>query len=521
MKFLKIAIPFETKTLMVGPVLLSDGTPKTTGITAADIEISKNGSSFAAIDDTFVPVHDGGGWWQIRLNENDINQYGVLELQIYIPPNGSIMVPFFDTFWVLPIGLYNMIKTEKGGWIELIRLHLVASGGYDALLCKSTDSNTSGIKAEGLKAGLETIAASGSGGTGHISEGDGAGQGQYKKGGTSGYAELNEAEAGSDNAAIYNKGNGSGPGVLDQGGLTSGDGHQMVAGGGNANGLTLGKQGTGKDLSASEIDSILADTDEIQTALPAGSNPDATKIAAKGDLNNLQNNTKVRVTIPSPIEIPDSGDVLVPVCCTFYDASGVPTDPDNNEISVQGRAVNQAAYKDAFFDDEAGTTGATASLTFTPNYWKMVRLSQGNYQTYYKMPSTEVPDTWQFNFRLEEGSVTIPFCSNISVTDVGAGAVLSDNQTNYDVISKSLKQSDVSAVSTLPGSIIDLLNSDKLTLATTIDGMTLEHVMELAAMMADGRLVFDEGTGLCIGHKRDNTTELTRYTTTKTERTRG
>ena len=280
----------------------------------------------------------------------------------------------------------------------------------------------------------------------------------------------------------------------------------------------------------SVINDIYTDTQNI-----VGDLPTVGPIASQGDVQALQNNTKLRISISPCIQIPETGDNAIPVDVFFYDSDGVLTDPDSNEIAINAYAVNAGTSKNSFYDDSGLTSGSTSSTTFTPNYYKMVRLSIGSYKIYYKMESTETPDYWTFTVKLKENTNDIAGSVNIQVVTQLDTIELEDNVTNRTIIAKSLKTEDVSGISEVSGSVYKDLNDQLsqivgklpsgsisgLDLSTTIDGVTVEKILELSMAMMDGRILKDSpNPGDLTFFRRDNSTILTITRTTETERTR-
>lgn len=279
------------------------------------------------------------------------------------------------------------------------------------------------------------------------------------------------------------------------------------------------------------LNDILADTDEIQQVTPA------TVIATQADVQALGNNTKARISVADPIQIPTSGDLIFPVDFYFYDSAGagVLTDPDANEVAIQIRAINQALFRTALFDDEGATTGATASTTFT-GFWKLNRLGTGRYQTFYKLPSSETADQWQLKFQLEETAVLLEYTQNIGIVVNAAAIELADTTTNRTIIAKSLKVENVGGDADVAGSIYtDLIDpqnqivaklpagtiSDLATTTVTGQSSTLGESLELVKAMVNNRQVKDQpAPGDLTLYKDDSTTILTEVKITTTDRTR-
>ena len=283
--------------------------------------------------------------------------------------------------------------------------------------------------------------------------------------------------------------------------------------------------------SGKALGDILADTDQIQQVTPA------TLISTQIDVQALSNNTKARISVGDPIQIPNTGNTIFPVDFYFFDSSGVgvPNDPDNNEVAIQIRAINAQVLKTALFDDEAGSTGATASSTFT-GFWKLNRLGTGRYQTFYKLPSSESADQWNLKFQLEESAVLLEYPQNIGIAESLASIELDDSVNNRQIIAKSLKVEDVSSEVDVSGSVYKDLKDEidsivvKLPAGTisdyglataSSDGVTTEQMHKLLASMFNGRMVKNfPAAGNITFFERDNTTVLSQVTVTTSGRTR-
>jgi hypothetical protein len=279
------------------------------------------------------------------------------------------------------------------------------------------------------------------------------------------------------------------------------------------------------------IGDTLADTDQIQQVTPA------TLIATQVDVQALSNNTKARISVGDPIQIPDTGDTIFPIDFYFFDSAGVgtPNDPDNNEVAIQIRAINAQVLKTALFDDEAGTVAATASVTFS-GFWQLNRLGVGRYQTFYKLPNTETSDQWNLKFQLEESTVLLEYPQNISIVESLSTIELDDSTANKQVIAKALKEEDVSSTAAVSGSIYDDIITDLQSIVsklpsgtisdfglttTTSDGITVDKALKLIASYVNGRSRKDfPAAGKLTYYEQDNTTILTQLNVTDTEVTR-
>jgi len=165
-------------------------------------------------------------------------------------------------------------------------------------------------------------------------------------------------------------------------------------------------------------------------------------------INSVQNNTTFVSIPPSPVVIPMSGDNIIKVTCTIQDTDGNPEDPDTEEtvplVGLLARAVNAATDKTAWFDDEAGSTSATASSTYGGNFVRMVKESTGQFSLYYKLPSTENVDNWVFTFKYKEATVQFIKERHWQVVLQSAAALvtLDDTDNNKTVIAKAIRNFD-------------------------------------------------------------------------------
>lgn len=192
------------------------------------------------------------------------------------------------------------------------------------------------------------------------------------------------------------------------------------------------------DDNETKIDNLQGDMDDVHGKLPSGDIADEASVIA------IQNNTRFSSSPPTPVVI-GSGDVIFKISCGLFDTDGNPEDPDTQEsvvlMAIKARAINGQADKTAFFDDEGGITGATASSTYGTPYVRMVRTSTGRFETYYKLPSTEDPDNWTFTFKYAENSVEFVRERGISIVGADITTVtLDDSNANKDIIIDAIKQ---------------------------------------------------------------------------------
>jgi len=172
----------------------------------------------------------------------------------------------------------------------------------------------------------------------------------------------------------------------------------------------------------------------------------------QSSVDGIQNNTRFVATVPTNMLIPDTGTKMYKITAHFYDTDGNMEDPDNNEIDILYEGVD-GTDKDAFFDDASGSTPATAG-TIDSNMWKMVKISTGVYETYYKLPSTETQEQWIASFKLEESSALLQYARTTNIVEENPGSVtLADNTTNADIIAEAMKERDVSGTGAVSGSV--------------------------------------------------------------------
>lgn len=110
MIFLKQSTAVNVK---VGPFLnTSDGfTPATTlTITQPDIQLSKNGGTFAQKNAAQTLTHDVSGWYTVALDATDTGTLGALILQI----NESGALPVWREFMVIPANAYDGLISGTG-----------------------------------------------------------------------------------------------------------------------------------------------------------------------------------------------------------------------------------------------------------------------------------------------------------------------------------------------------------------------------------------------------------------------
>lgn len=130
-------------TFRIGPFLDStDGVTAETGlsIAQADIQISKNGGAFAQTSASPTTTHDADGWYQCPLTSTDTNTLGPLTVQIVM--TGAL--PVWEHFMVVPANVYDS---------------LVA--GSDTLQADVTQISGSAVSTSSAQLGVNVVNAGG------------------------------------------------------------------------------------------------------------------------------------------------------------------------------------------------------------------------------------------------------------------------------------------------------------------------------------------------------------------------
>jgi len=254
---------------------------------------------------------------------------------------------------------------------------------------------------------------------------------------------------------------------------------------------------TSADTGSTQVARTGADGDTLETL---SDQVDGVQTSVDG----IQNNTRFVATVPTSMLVPDTGTTMYKITAHFYDTDGNPEDPDSDEIDVLYEDVT-GADKDAFYDDSAGTTPATAG-TIDANMWQMVRISTGVYETYYKLPNTESVAQWIATFKLEEATTLLNYARSTNVVEENPGSTtLADNATNKDIIAEALKERDVSGTGAVSGSIYkdiqDNIDANE-TKIDIVDGNVDSIVAKLPSKAylagsdnSDGDVELDDATG--------------------------
>jgi hypothetical protein len=160
--------------------------------------------------------------------------------------------------------------------------------------------------------------------------------------------------------------------------------------------------------------------------------------------------------VPPIVTIPATSNKVVPFTFSLTSILGALTDPDSNELAIQTRFVNSGSNSIALYDDEAMTTPATSSSTFSPNYYKAVKQSTGLYKLYLKVVSTDIVNSVVLTIQYKTATLTRQYYAQFSLIMAGSDSVsIIDNSTNRGIIAKALKIEDVSSSSPVTGSVYD------------------------------------------------------------------
>lgn len=458
--------------------------PQTSGV--LDVNTTKIGG-------TTAPATAG----VLDVNMTKVNGTAVLAtaglLDANITKIGSNVAP--QSSGVLEVNLTKIGgQAYDGGAWELVgkRLHLSNNAG-PGFKAEATSGNNAGaiFTGSGSKAGIH--ATGGATGEGILSEGNT--EGIHARSLTSGNG-IKATGTGTDKSGIYS---------------TAANGH----------GMELVGNGTDKkDLYADEIIDI-------------GNNI----VTVNNNVLSIQNNTKFTCSIPVELVIPESPAVRwAKISVQVRDETGNPEDPDSNEIAIKNVCDQTGAVHDEFYFDNGAVTPAPLSSTFTPDFYKLNRISTGIYEVYWRLTGTDDLGSHTFTFRYNEGSILQEYSRSLTVIEEEAvtNIELVDNATNRTIIAKAMKSENVSSVTAVTGSVYKALldqinvitaklpsgNISDFSLLTIQEGETFGNMLSMLMAMFNGNYSIDPAEGLITFYKRDNTTPLSivKVTTTTRER---
>ncbi|MHA1805952.1 MAG: hypothetical protein ACTSX2_00085, partial [Candidatus Thorarchaeota archaeon] len=138
----------------------------------------------------------------------------------------------------------------------------------------------------------------------------------------------------------------------------------------------------------------------------------------------IQNNTRLKTSVPSYMQKPDTGDRAFRWSANLYDDTGNPENPDNNEILVRVFKTDGTPITDTLYQD-SGLATPLANPTDTVNFppasgWRAMKLiTTGRFELFYKVTSTADEEPLNIEFGWMEGGVgPIVFPRATIVSDV-------------------------------------------------------------------------------------------------------
>ena len=152
---------------------------------------------------------------------------------------------------------------------------------------------------------------------------------------------------------------------------------------------------------------IFDDSDEMQSKLPAGT------IASSAEATAIQNNTRVRVMIPTVLERPDSGTESFTLDLYIYDEAGSMEVPDSAPTIT---AKNQAGT------DRSGNLGAVANP------------ATGHYTVTYDVASGHAIEQIRFEWTITEGTVARLHGGAVQVVDTTAVDFTAADRAKLDTL---------------------------------------------------------------------------------------
>ncbi len=130
-----------TVNVKVGPFLdETDGRTQETAltITQPDIQLSKNGGTYAQKNAAQTLTHDVDGWYTVALDATDTGTLGLLMLQIH--EAGAL--PVWREFMVLPAAVYNALINATGAGLRADAISWLGTAIVAPVLAGTPDVNT-------------------------------------------------------------------------------------------------------------------------------------------------------------------------------------------------------------------------------------------------------------------------------------------------------------------------------------------------------------------------------------------
>lgn len=177
-------------------------------------------------------------------------------------------------------------------------------------------------------------------------------------------------------------------------------------------------------------------------------------VALESSVQALQNNSNFVSTIPSYLLIPASGYTVYKFNGLTYSPSGNLDDPDSSGLYVRVETGGGISKNSGVYENFGVTTPASGYGAAPSGYVNMIRTGLGQYELYYKLPSTEVLDQWLFYFNMkEEGDERVYVRTTNIASEVPTNVTLYDNVDNANVISQAFKEVNLSGTPAVSGSI--------------------------------------------------------------------
>jgi hypothetical protein len=215
-------------------------------------------------------------------------------------------------------------------------------------------------------------------------------------------------------------GGATGAGLRVLGGATSGNALEAVAQAGNSNAFTLTKQGTGVELGTvgTNIDTLLTRITSARAGyldnLNVGGN-----VASSAEVTALTNNTRVRLSVPSLIENPDSSTITYRVELMLCDENGNMEAPDSAPTVT---LVNQSG------------TSRSSRLDSTT----MALVSTGLYRVIYTATAGDTLEQLNWTFSVIEGGATKLYPAQSLIVDQTQITFTSADRVKLDAIHAKL-----------------------------------------------------------------------------------
>ncbi len=300
---------------VTGPITISGTSTATVNLygvsssladTSVNTTVNDNTTSTENIDIELTASHDAGSWasgsggdWTTAEKQQIRHRLNLDGTQAAPTAGGAAKMAGTDA----DLTLKSLVVNNAGGHA----IRLIAGAGH-GLFSEGGGISGDGIRAEGNGASSNGIGAfAGTSGYG-VQAGSSAGAGMYVQGGNHAVEIIATGGVG---VAIV--GNGAFPAIRALGGAT-GDGIVAQSGGGNGNGLTCTKAGSGKDIDADELDRIEADTQDLQTQIGTAGDGltdlGGMSTAMKAEVESEANDALVAQKLDHLVAVADADDAV-------------------------------------------------------------------------------------------------------------------------------------------------------------------------------------------------------------------